>query len=574
MRVSSGSPGLTRLSLCTAAVATLVAGQICVSALTATPAQAAVPSAPSGFSLTWSDDFNGAANTGIDTSLWKYDTGPGSTFGTGEIETMTDSTSNVHYDGSGHLVLTAVHSGSDPASGWTSGRVETQAATFGAPAGGVVRMESVLQQPNVNTSNGMGYWPAFWMLGSPLRSGVSWPGSGEVDIMEDINGRGSVFSTIHCGTNPGGPCNESTGIGSGERACSGCQTGFHDYAVEIDRSVSPEQIRFYLDGSNFYTVSATAVDATTWANAIDHPFFIIYDLAIGGGFPNAFGGGPNASTITGASMVIDSVAVYNKPPSTTTMTGYTVAGPGGKCMDVAGDDTGASGATVQLWDCQSYAKDQHWLLKNGALQTLGKCLDVVNGGTTDGSRVQLWDCNSSGAQKWQTKANGTIVNTGSGLCLDDPYGNTANGTYLQIVACNGNTAQNFSYNGGASNIIGPGAKCVDVAGDDIGGDGAAVQLWDCQDTAKDQNWAWSGSALTTMGMCLDIAGGATTNGTKLQLHNCTGAAAQVWVANAGGTLSNPQSGRCVDSPSGSTANGTRLQIWDCNGASAQNFVKA
>ena len=170
---------------------------------------------------------------------WKYDTGPGSSFGTGEIETMTNSTSNVFQDGNGHLVLKALHSGSDPRSGWTSGRVETQAATFGAPAGGVVMMQSSIQQPNLNTSNGAGYWPAFWMLGSTLRTGTAWPTSGEVDILEDINSRSSVFGTLHCGVNPGGPCNESTGIGSGERACSGCQTGYHTYAVQIDRSVSP-----------------------------------------------------------------------------------------------------------------------------------------------------------------------------------------------------------------------------------------------------------------------------------------------------------------------------------------------
>lgn len=98
-------------------------------------AEAAVPPTPSGFTLTWSDDFNGASGTGIDQSLWKYDTGPGSNFGTGEIETMTNSTSNVYYDGQGHLVLQAQHSGSDPRGGWTSGRVETQSAAFGAPAG-------------------------------------------------------------------------------------------------------------------------------------------------------------------------------------------------------------------------------------------------------------------------------------------------------------------------------------------------------------------------------------------------------------------------------------------------------
>jgi beta-glucanase (GH16 family) len=275
---------------------------------------AAVPAPPAGFNTTWADDFDGAANTGLDTGVWRYDTGAGSSFGTGEIETMTNSTANVYQDGGGHLVLKALHSSSDPRAGWTSGRVETQAATFGAPAGGVVMMQASIQQPNVTTANGAGYWPAYWMLGSTLRSGTPWPTSGEVDILEDINGRSSVFGTLHCGTNPGGPCNESTGIGSGERACGGCQTGYHTYAVQIDRSVSPEQIRWYLDGNNYFTLAANRVDATTWANAVDHPFFIIFDLAMGGGFPDAFGGGPNASTVSGASLNIDYVAVYNKAP--------------------------------------------------------------------------------------------------------------------------------------------------------------------------------------------------------------------------------------------------------------------
>src|SRR3954470_5059289 len=306
----------------------------------------APPSQPPGLTTTWSDEFNGTAGTGVNTGTWKYDTGPGSTFGTGEIETMTNSTANVFQDGSGHLVLRALHAGTDARAGWTSGRIETQAATFGADAGDVVRMESLIQQPNVTTANGAGYWPAFWMLGSTLRSGTPWPTSGEVDILEDINGRSSVFGTLHCGTNPGGPCNESSGLGSGEHACPGCQTAYHDYAVEIDRSKSPEEIRWYLDGANYFTVLATQVDATTWANAVDHPFFIIYDLAIGGGFPAAFGGGPNAATVSGGAMVIDSVAVYNKGPASSS--GTTIAGPGGKCVDVSGDDNGVNNAPVQL----------------------------------------------------------------------------------------------------------------------------------------------------------------------------------------------------------------------------------
>lgn len=270
------------------------------------PAQAA-PAGPAGFSLTWSDDFDGAAGTGLDTGTWHYETGPGAGFGTGEIETMTDSTANVFHDGNGHLVLKALRDGGGA---WTSGRVATQASTFGAEAGGVVRMESSLQLPAVSTGNGAGYWPAFWMLGAPFRQGVAWPGSGEIDIMETINGHPSTFGTLHCGTAPGGPCNENQGVSSGEKP--GASGGFHTYAVEIDRSTTPEQIRWYFDGAQYFSVSASQFDATTWANAVDHPFYIIYDLAIGGGFPDAFGGGPTDATVSGGELAVDWVAVYNK----------------------------------------------------------------------------------------------------------------------------------------------------------------------------------------------------------------------------------------------------------------------
>jgi hypothetical protein len=120
-------------------------------------------------------------------------------------------------------------------------------------------------------------------------------------------------------------------------------------------------------------------------------------------------------------------------------------------------------------------------------------------------------------------------------------------------------------------IAAPGGKCVDVAGDDTGVNGAAVQLWDCQSTAADQHYTWNGTALTAIGRCLDIISGGTANGIKLQLWDCNGSGAQQWTQQADGSLRNPQSGRCMDSPGGATANGTRLQIWDCNGTGAQKF---
>jgi hypothetical protein len=259
----------------------------------------------------WGDEFNETAGTGVDTSQWIYDTGTG--FGTGEVETMTNSTANVHLDGS-HLAITALKNASGA---WTSGRIETVNDSFGAPAGGELEITASIQQPNVSGNAALGYWPAFWTLGTPYRTDHSWPKDGEIDIMEDINGLSSVFGTLHCGVASGGPCNETTGIGSGKQPCAGCQTGFHTYTEIIDRSVSPEQIRWYLDGNNYFTVKATQVDATTWANAVDHPFYVIFDLAMGGGFPAAFGGGPTSATQSGASMLVDYVHVYTANGSTT-----------------------------------------------------------------------------------------------------------------------------------------------------------------------------------------------------------------------------------------------------------------
>jgi hypothetical protein len=270
----------------------------------------------------FSDDFTGAAGTGLNTANWLYDIGtsyPGGagSWGTGEVETMTNSTANVYQDGGGNLVIKPIR---DSAGHWTSGRVETQRTDFAAPAGGKVRIEARLQQPNVSGAAAAGYWPAFWTMGAAARpvGATNWPSIGEWDVMEDINGRSSVFSTLHCGVASGGVCHETTGLGSGEHACPGCQTAFHTYAVEYDRSVSPEQMRFYLDGNNYFTVNSSQIDATTWNNATHHGMFMILNVAMGGGFPDAFGGGPTGATQSGVPMTVDYVAVYQSGGTTTT----------------------------------------------------------------------------------------------------------------------------------------------------------------------------------------------------------------------------------------------------------------
>jgi hypothetical protein len=258
-----------------------------------------VPPPPSGWSTVFSDDFSGGAGTGID-SQWEYDTGAGSTFGTGEIETMTNSTSNVYNDGNGHLDITALGSGSS----WTSGRVQTTSANVGAPAGGELEVTASIDQPD----NGDGYWPAFWMLGPG-----QWPENGEIDIMEDVNSLSELSGTVHCGTDPGGPCNEPNGIGSGLVGCSGCQSGYHTYTMILNRTdTSDESITFYLDGNEYYTVDESTVGAATWEAAFDHNMSIILDLAMGGSYPNGVCDctTPDSTTTSGGTMSVAYVAAY------------------------------------------------------------------------------------------------------------------------------------------------------------------------------------------------------------------------------------------------------------------------
>ncbi|MFF1813584.1 glycoside hydrolase family 16 protein [Streptomyces sp. NPDC058251] len=292
------------------------------------PANASAPTPPSGWSQVFLDDFNGAAGSGVNTANWQYTTGtsyPGGPagFGTGEVETMTSSTNNVSLDGAGNLRITPRR---DAAGNWTSGRIETNRSDFQPPAGGKLRVEARLQMPNVTGAAAKGYWPAFWMLGAPYRGNWwNWPGIGELDIMENVQGINNEWATMHCGTSPGGPCNEKSGIG-GQQVCAGttCQGGFHTYAVEWDKSTSPEEMRFYLDGVNFHTVRQNQVDATTWTNATNHGYFIILNVAMGGEFPAAFGGGPDGGTDPGHPLVVDYVQVLQStggggttPPPTT-----------------------------------------------------------------------------------------------------------------------------------------------------------------------------------------------------------------------------------------------------------------
>ncbi|MGW3667563.1 1,3-beta-glucanase, partial [Streptomyces sp. NPDC005141] len=59
-------------------------------------------------------------------------------------------------------------------------------------------------------------------------------------------------------------------------------------------------------------------DAATWTNATNHGYFLILNVAMGGGFPDAFGGSLNVSTSSAQasrSLQPDSSAEPSPSPS-------------------------------------------------------------------------------------------------------------------------------------------------------------------------------------------------------------------------------------------------------------------
>ncbi|GAB4003591.1 hypothetical protein GCM10029992_45930 [Glycomyces albus] len=317
-----------RLPVRVAAALAAAVAVTAAAALTLTSA-GAQPQASQEWDLVWADEFDGPAGQLPSADNWRFDIGhsyPGgpANWGTGEIAYHTDDPANISLDGDGHLNITALRDGSG---NWTSARIETERANFRAPEGGSMRIEGSLRLPQVTGEAALGYWPAFWALGSPYRGNYwNWPGIGEYDIMENVNGEGTVHGVLHCGTAPGGPCNEFNGLGAATTCGGSCHSGFHTYAFEWDDSGSTGELRWYADGQLFHTVRESDLPADTWADMTEHAgYFILLNLAVGGAFPDGVSGitTPTGATEPGHSLLVDYVRVYTSggspdPDPTTT----------------------------------------------------------------------------------------------------------------------------------------------------------------------------------------------------------------------------------------------------------------
>lgn len=228
--------------------------------------------------LVWSDEFNtpGAPDAG----KWGFDIGTGSNgWGNNELQYYTNRSENVSVS-NGTLKITARRE-SFSGSAFTSARLLTK-NKFSTKYG---KIEARIKLPA-----GVGTWPAFWMLGNNIDA-VGWPACGEIDIMEHKGSdEGRIYGTLHYPGRSGGNANGLT------TNVPNVTTEFHVYTVEWNAST----IKISVDGREFFSF------ANSNTVPFNHEFFILLNVAMGGGF-----GGPVDPAFTSATMEVDYVRVYN-----------------------------------------------------------------------------------------------------------------------------------------------------------------------------------------------------------------------------------------------------------------------
>ena len=237
--------------------------------------------------LVWSDEFD---EDGLpSTSKWRYDTG-GHGWGNQELQYYTSSRSENARVENGNLIIEA-RKESWSGSEYTSARLLSRAEwTYG-------RFEARAKLPS-----GRGTWPAIWMLPDLGQYG-GWPRAGEIDIMEHVGfDPDRVHSTVHTDA-----YNHTKGTHRGaSTVVSTARSAFNVYAVEW----TPSEIRGYVNDTHYFTfrnerLTNSQADDRHWP--FDHPFHLIFNIAVGGSWGGQQGVDPN---IWPQRLEVDYVRVY------------------------------------------------------------------------------------------------------------------------------------------------------------------------------------------------------------------------------------------------------------------------
>jgi beta-glucanase (GH16 family) len=228
--------------------------------------------------LLWSDEFEGAANTGVDTSKWSY-----VTWAAGQVnnekQRYTANRENVYLDGDGNLVLRALKSATE----YTSGRIETN---------GIFSFKTGRIEVRAKLPAGIGSFPGIVMMGT---SG-GWPECGEIGLMEQWGqDKSCMYASAYADSsaNSGDKRKVQYDFANATTA----STEFHIYSADwysdyLVIQVDGQEVMRTSFGTNspFYTT----------------PEYIILDVAVGGNM-----GGTIDQNGFPMDMVVDYVRVYS-----------------------------------------------------------------------------------------------------------------------------------------------------------------------------------------------------------------------------------------------------------------------
>lgn len=327
--------------------------------------------ADTGWNLAWSDEFNG---TSINTSNWKYETG-GDGWGNNELEYYTNRSENARIE-NGNLVIEARKENYNGMN-YTSARLKSQGLknwTYG-------KVEARMKLPA-----GQGVWPAFWMLGENI-SQVSWPKCGEIDIMEHINNESAIHGTIHW---------DSTGNNThaqyGAASPNIDVTQYHVYSIEWDAS----SIKWFVDGTQY--LEANIANNINGTEEFHKPFFILFNLAVGGNWP----GNPDGSTPFPAKMYVDYVRVYQHGDNNPTPAPTAPAVPSG--LSVAASNQSSINVS---WNASSGATGYDLKVDNNIISNVTS--PYVNSGLTENSThtYAVRAKNANGTSSWSNSISAT-----------------------------------------------------------------------------------------------------------------------------------------------------------------------
>lgn len=151
----------------------------------------------------------------------------------------------------------------------------------------------------IDTRSGM--WPAFWTLGSAR----SWPGCGEIDIMEYYRGM-LLANACWAGERRWTPIWDDLRKPITDFNDPDWSSKFHVWRMDWDK----DEIRLYVDNELLNTIdlSRTINQTPDGANPFHEPHYILLNLAIGG-----TSGGDPSQTEFPARFEVDYVRIYQRP---------------------------------------------------------------------------------------------------------------------------------------------------------------------------------------------------------------------------------------------------------------------